>query len=135
MVPIVFQILKDRYVAQGEPSEGWVFPSESQSGHFNQGTAKRQHAKAVKDSKVTAFEPYCLRHTALTNLGDLGCDVFTVAKIAGHSSITITQRYCHPQKDAIERAFARYAKSKKVVTDGGHRKKIASSCPKTVGSK
>jgi hypothetical protein len=33
-------------------------------------------------------------------------DVFTLARIAGHSSITITQRYVHPQADAIERAFA-----------------------------
>jgi hypothetical protein len=30
-----------------------------------------------------------------------------LARIAGHSSITITQRYCHPQADAIERAFAK----------------------------
>lgn len=42
---------------------------------------------------------------ALTRLGDAGCDVFALAKIAGHSSITITQRYCHPQAEAIERAF------------------------------
>src|SRR5215471_12089699 len=27
-------------------------------------------------------------------------------RIAGHSSITITQRYVHPQADAVERAFA-----------------------------
>jgi len=37
----------------------------------------------------------------------VGCDAFTLARIAGHSSITITQRYCHPQADAIERAFAK----------------------------
>ena len=51
------------------------------------------------------FAPYCLRHTALTRLAESGCDAFTLARIAGHSSITITQRYCHPQADAIERAF------------------------------
>src|SRR5262249_32113310 len=38
---------------------------------------------------------------------EAGCDAFTLARIAGHSSITITQRYCHPQADAIERAFAK----------------------------
>ncbi len=38
--------------------------------------------------------------------------VYTLARIAGHSSITITQRYCHPQADAIERAFGKLA--------GGH---------------
>jgi site-specific recombinase XerD len=69
--------------------------------------AKDQHALALRESKVKAFVPYCLRHTALTTLGEVGCDAFTLAKIAGHSSISITQRYVHPQADAIERAFAK----------------------------
>ena len=41
-----------------------------------------------------------------SSLVAIGCDAFTLARIAGHSSITITQRYIHPQADAIERAFA-----------------------------
>ena len=65
------------------------------------------------------FEPYVMRHTALTRMAPL-CDAFTLARIAGHSSITITQRYCHPQADAVEAAFSRFG-SGKVVTDGGHR--------------
>jgi len=32
--------------------------------------------------------------------------VFVLARIAGHSSITFTQRYIHPQADAINRVFA-----------------------------
>jgi hypothetical protein len=32
--------------------------------------------------------------------------VFVLARIAGHSSITITQRYVHPQADAIGRVFS-----------------------------
>ena len=47
-----------------------------------------------------------LRHTALTKLGEAaGGDVFVLAKIAGHSSMTITQRYIHPQANAISRVF------------------------------
>jgi hypothetical protein len=56
---------------------------------------------------IAWFEPYCLRHTALTRLAEAGCDAFTLARIAGHSSITITQRYCHPQAKAIGSAFAK----------------------------
>ena len=52
-----------------------------------------------------------LRHTALTRLAESGCDVFTLARIAGHSSITITQRYVQPQADAVERAFASWGKT------------------------
>jgi hypothetical protein len=58
-------------------------------------------------SKITDFVPYVLRHTALTRLGEAaGGDVFVLARIAGHSSITITQRYIHPQADAISRVFS-----------------------------
>jgi site-specific recombinase XerD len=67
-----------------------------------------KHA-VVMMAGLKAFEPYCLRHSALTRLAENGCDAFTLARIAGHSSITITQRYCHPQADAIERAFGKLA--------------------------
>jgi integrase len=122
MVPKVLEALRRRLEEQGKPSEGWVFPAdtEAESGHTEEDALKRSHSDAVKASEVTAFPPYCLRHTALTDLATLGCDAFTLARIAGHSSITITQRYCHPQADAIERAFAVLADGKKVVTDGGH---------------
>jgi integrase len=120
MVPEVLKILKRRFEEQARPSEGWVFPAETQSGHTEEDALKRSHKDALRDSKVAPFPPYCLRHTALTDLGTLGCDAFTLARIAGHSSIAITQRYIHPQADAIERAFAEMAGRKKVVTDGGH---------------
>ncbi len=121
MVPRVYQALLARHEAQGRPAEGWVFPSTSRCGHLEGGTAKSQHARALTASKVRPFEPYVLRHTALTNLAAAGCDAFTLARIAGHSSITITQRYCHPQADAIERAFAKFGGSGEVVTTGSHR--------------
>ena len=116
MVPAVYAALKERHDAAGKPVEGWIFPSGSREGHFNKDTAKDQHAKAIVKGNARAkenntrqlkrFEPYVLRHTALTQLAHAGCDAFTLARIAGHSSITITQRYIHPQADAIERAFA-----------------------------
>jgi integrase len=131
MVPAVYAMMKARHEAQGCPAKGWVFPTGAACGHLEQGTAKTQHGRALKalakahkekpeeNPEVQPFEPYCLRHTALTNLAAAGCDAFTLARIAGHSSITITMRYCHPQADAIERAFAQVANRPKVVTDGG----------------
>lgn len=71
-----------------------------------------RHSEAIQ-AGWKGFEPYCLRHSALTMLAESGCDAFTLARIAGHSSITITQRYCHPQADAIERAFGKLS--------GGHK--------------
>jgi len=116
MLPAVYSILSARHASAGKPDAGWVFPSGSREGHFNKDTAKDQHAKAIQLANdearregakpLTIFQPYVLRHTALTQLAQAGCDAFTLARIAGHSSITLTQRYIHPQADAIERAFA-----------------------------
>jgi hypothetical protein len=43
----------------------------------------------------------------LTRLGQSGCDVWTLARIAGHSSIAISARYVHPSEDAVLQAMAR----------------------------
>jgi hypothetical protein len=51
------------------------------------------------------------------------CDAFTLARIARHSSITITQRYCYPQADAVEAAFSKFANRGELVTDAGHHEK------------
>ena len=110
MVKAVHDALIARWEAAGQPETGWVFPSKSKCGHIT--TPKTAHATAIaeanKEQKQLAyFEPYCLRHTAGTMLGESGCDVFTLARIMGHSSILITQRYIHPRAESIERAFAR----------------------------
>jgi len=119
MVPAVCAAVKAKWEAEGKPEEGWLFPSSSREGHFNKDTAKDQHKRALVRANIKAkaegakelksFQPYILRHTALTELAEAGCDVFTLARIAGHSSITITQRYVHPQADSIERAFQQTA--------------------------
>jgi len=129
MLPVVYAALMVRYKESGKPEAGWVFPSTSREGHFNKDTAKDQHAKAIEKANhkakgqgaktLTPFQPYILRHTALTQLAQNGCDAFTLARIAGHSSITITQRYIHPQADAIERAFAPLAVASLANTQSG----------------
>jgi integrase len=107
MTPRVYALLHARYETAGRPEDGWIFPSASKSGHFSGDGAKEQHKKALDDSGVDDFVPYVLRHTALTRLGEAaGGDVFVLARIAGHSSIAVTQRYVHPQADAINRVFA-----------------------------
>jgi integrase len=68
----------------------------------------QRHSNAIQ-AGWKRFEPYCLRHSALTALASAGADAFTLARIAGHSSITITERYIHPQADAIEKAFGNFA--------------------------
>ncbi|MEV3979856.1 site-specific integrase [Nonomuraea sp. NPDC049758] len=45
-----------------------------------------------------------LRHTGLTWMADAGVPVHVLGKIAGHGSLTTTQRYLHPDLSAIAEA-------------------------------
>jgi integrase len=51
------------------------------------------------------FVLHSLRHTFGTRLGEAGVDAFTIMRIMGHSSITVSQRYVHPTPETMENAF------------------------------
>ena len=127
IIPDVYRMLKARHEAQDKPTIGWVFPSTAKCGHLEQGTGKTQHSAAIAkvnaetvkaNAKLEAagekplplplrsFEPYVMRHTALTRMAPF-CDAFTLARIAGHSSIAISARYVHPSEDAVLTAVDR----------------------------
>jgi integrase len=107
MTPRVRAILEERWQDIGKPEEGWVWPAPTKSGHINHSSLKKPHKKALKISGVRPFVLYSLRHTFLTRLGSSGCDAWTLARIAGHSSIAISSRYVHPSEDAVLNAIAR----------------------------
>lgn len=111
--------MKARYSAQGRPTKGWVFPTKVRTGHLGWWGYRNRHVKALeKISKaheadstvlmVSYFEPYCLRHKALTWLVP-HTDVYTLAKIAGPASITMRMRYIYPQAEAVEKALRNLA--------------------------
>src|SRR5580704_17676185 len=56
---------------------------------------------------IRPFALYDLRHTFLTRLGESGCDVWTLARIAGHSNIKQSSRNVHPSNDAVLDAMER----------------------------
>jgi len=90
----------------GNPESGYLFPSPVRRGKpYNEKMSFSWHHAALTASGVEDFDPYSLRHTALTRIAEHCQNPFTVAAIAGHSSITITQRYVHPQKAEIRGAL------------------------------
>ncbi len=105
MTPHVRAVLECKAQKQGHPQEGWVWPAGTRSGHVEPDSLKKQHYKALRLSKVRPFVLYSLRHTFLTGLGEHGCDAWTLARIAGHSSITVSARYVHPSEDAVLNAM------------------------------
>ncbi len=57
------------------------------------------------------------RHTALTDLGAAGADAFTIQAIAGHSSVTTSQRYVHPVADTMTRAIKKLDQYRKLESE------------------
>jgi integrase len=79
-----------------------------------------QHRAARKLLKLSAeFVPHSLRHTFATRLGESGADAFTIMRLMGHSSVTMSQRYVHPSPESMENAVSRMeslgAQSKRTV--------------------
>jgi integrase len=116
VTPRVRAVLEGLWEAAGKCSEGWVWAASTASGHVESSTVKKQHAKTFKklaelaiqnhEKPVRPFVLYSLRHTFLTRLGESGCNVWTLARIAGHSSIGISARYVHPGDDAVLSALS-----------------------------
>jgi len=101
MTQRVRRTLEQRWNDAGKPRDGWIWPAPTKSGHVEPSTLKKQHRNAIRASKLSPFVLYSMRHTVLTRLGALGCDVWTLARIAGHSSIAMSQRYVHPSQDRV----------------------------------
>jgi integrase len=107
MTPRVRNILEARWESAGRPPEGWVWPAPTHSGHVESSSLKKQHMKALRLGGARPFVLYSLRHTFLTRLGESGCDAWTLARIAGHSSIAMSTRYVHPSGDAVLAAMTK----------------------------
>ena len=132
MTPRVRAILQKRWDGAGRPVEGWVWTAPTRSGHIESSSLKRQHANTFKklqeeatknsDRPPRPFVLYSLRHTFLTRLGESGCDAWTLARIAGHSNVSMSLRYVHPSEDAVLAAMAKLGGHKI-----GHNHNLASS--------
>ncbi len=123
LTPRVRFILQARWEFAGCPNDGWVWPAPTKTGHVNHASLKKQHARAFRVANETATQRaapvgpkpallkpwvlYSFRHTFLTRLGESGCDAWTLARIAGHSSLAISSRYVHPSEGAVQNAMSR----------------------------
>jgi integrase len=120
MLPLssrVRALIERRWEAAKMPAEGWVWATATASGHIEPSTVKKQHRLALRLSGVRPFVLYALRHTFLTRLGEAGCDAWTLARIAGHSSIAMSARYVHPSEDLVMNVFSRMDSVKGVLTE------------------
>ncbi len=101
--PRAAEMLKARKAAS---KSVWVFPGETDEAPILVSSLDHQHRDVRGALKMPAeFVIHSLRHTMLTRLGESGADVFTIMRIAGHSSVAVSQRYVHPTPEGQERAM------------------------------
>jgi integrase len=139
MTPRVRGVLEMRWESAARPADGWIWPAPTRSGRVDHSSLKKQHARAFRTinaeatkSNMRVIKPwvlYAFRHTFLTRLGESGCDAWTLARIAGHSSVAISSRYVHPSEDAVFAAVSRLDGHK-----SGHSPEIQKVLQKSEGS-
>ena len=109
MTSRVHSLLQQLHKEANKPDLGFVFPrDEKGKDHVPYDTINSQHDVTMKAlENLKKFRLYDLRNTLLTRLGEAGADAFAIQKIAGHSTITVSQRYVHPTPERVEDAFTR----------------------------
>jgi integrase len=97
------------FEARKAESKGqWVFPDGSGIAPLSRFTLRDQHVKIRQMMKLPGDAViHALRHTCLTRLGEAGADAFSIMRLAGHSTVTVSQKYVHPSAEALGLAIQR----------------------------
>jgi integrase len=100
LTPRVREVLQARWEAAGRPSEGWVWPGPTNSGHIDHSTLKKQHRRALRLSGVRPSVLYSLRHSFATRIAPHG-DAWPLCKVMGWSSLSVATTSIHPSEDRV----------------------------------
>jgi integrase len=65
---------------------------------------RHNYTKALQDIPVRKLTPHCCRHTYVTRLQARGVPMETIARLAGHSSISTTDVYLHTSIETLAQA-------------------------------
>lgn len=81
-----------------------VFPSYDRDGNVVPlGDVKLSFGRVLRDAAITNFRFHDLRHTFASHYMMGGGQLYTLAKILGHKTIAMTQRYADLSPDFIDR--------------------------------
>ncbi len=112
------RILAERMAGESQ----WIFPSSRNPGqHVSRvnNVHDRLLEQAKKEGIELEFVLYDFRHTFATRMAEEGIDLATLAKILGHNSIRIVERYVHPTDEHKKTAMVRYESAQMIRAAAG----------------
>jgi integrase len=105
-VPLTARVVE--VLRRRQPAAGGLVFHRADGQPLYQTWLNQQHARLRTLLKMPAdFVLHSFRHTFGTRLGETGADAFTIMKLMGHSTVTVSQRYVHPSPEAMESAVSR----------------------------
>ena len=94
-------VLKEALEASGT---GYAFESRKGKPYSEDGL-RSAWARVRDDAKLVDFKFHDLRHSCATSLRRRGVGLDVIAKILGHSTLAMTQRYAHFGQDLVRDAL------------------------------
>lgn len=140
-VPITGRVAAALSPLLDEKKSQWLFPGDLPEAPILATSLAHAHTRICRKGKgkkrrhifPQEFVLHSCRHTALTRLGEAGADAFTIMKLAGHSSVTISQRYVHPTPEAVERAFERLESLNQKALESSSKQNVPTNLPTVDG--
>jgi len=108
-VRALMEITKIRFPGRGmfppadAPLEHRLIVANRSGKYLLPGTLRNAIHDACRRAKMDYISPHTLRHSFASALVNAGVDIFSVARLLGHSSVEMTMRYSHRDKNG-ERA-------------------------------
>jgi integrase len=105
-VPLSERVVK-MFGQHGPAAKGHVFHRADGSPWPNSHLGQQHSRVRTLLEMPPDFVLHSLRHSFGTRLGESGADAFTIMRLMGHSTVTVSQRYVHPSPEAVELAYER----------------------------
>lgn len=119
-VQLTERVAKMLQARKDDSKSAYVFPGDSTAAPILVTSLDHQHDRVREALKLPKdFVIHSLRHTMLTRLGESGAGAFEIMRIAGHSSVTVSQRYVHPSEESTGRAIERLEAMNAAMRDKG----------------
>lgn len=94
----VFELLRNK--VKTRQNSGHVFQSKTGT-KIDAHNLKRAFRRARGKAELNDVRFHDLRHTAGSRMAQAGVDIYTVSKILGHKTLTMTMRYAHHNVDSL----------------------------------